>query len=84
MINIDLTLRRTLLNYFNLMQIINEGRERKDLFGIYFRQMTLQVEEHCSIILIYCKSLIKYDRERKDKREGDLFRIYFRQITLQA
>ena len=64
-------------------------RERKDnkegdLFRIYFRQITLQDEEYCSIILTYCKSLMKNDREREDNSESDLIRIYFRQMTLQA
>ena len=62
-------------------------RERKDnkegdLFRIYFIQITLQDEEYCSIILIYCKSLMKNDREREDNNESDLIRIYFRQMTL--
>ena len=59
-----------------------KDEREKDLFRIYFRQMTLQAEEHCSIILIYCKSLMKNDREREDNGESDIIRIYFRQMTL--
>ena len=68
------------------MKYDKERKDNKegDLFRIYFRQVTLQDEEYCSIILICCKSLMKDDRERKDNRERDLFRIYFRQMTLQA
>ena len=62
---------------------MKDNRE-EDMFRIYFRQITLQDEEYCSIILIYYKSLMKDDRERKDNRERDIFRIYFRKMTFQA